>query len=268
MRLFISIISHGHNELIQKLDCLSKLAVPDWVELIIKDNLGENELRNYCLKNNIHYLTSPLVKGFGANNNEVFTYCLDNLLAEPNDKILLLNPDVIVNLESIGKLIKITDSYDDKLFTIKLFKDNNLTKIDNSIRNYPSFVNFTFSLLLGHKYNRSIIDIAKIKSPSKVDWCAGSFMLLSIDLYSKLNGFDENYYMYCEDIDLCYRARHIYDAELIFIPDLFAIHIAQHKNRTLFSKHFFWHIKSSFRFLLNKRKYKKRKRVDLIKQSR
>jgi GT2 family glycosyltransferase len=255
MRLFISVISHGHNDLIQKLDCLSKLAVPDWVELIVKDNLGEDKLKEYCLKNNIHYLVSSTMKGFGANNNEVFTYCLDKLAAEPSEKILLLNPDVVVNLNSIEKLLELTNMYGNKLFTIKLFKDKKLTKIDNSIRNYPSFSDFTLSLILGHKYNRSIIDIAKIKTPSKVDWCAGSFMLLSINRYKELNGFDEKYYMYCEDIDLCYRALHLHCTELIFIPDVFAIHLAQHQNRKVFSKHFFWHVKSSLRFLLSKYKY-------------
>jgi GT2 family glycosyltransferase len=40
-----------------------------------------------------------------------------------------------------------------------------------------------------------------------VDWVQGSFLLIRGDLWKQLNGLDERYFMYAEDVDLCKRIR-------------------------------------------------------------
>ena len=45
------------------------------------------------------------------------------------------------------------------------------------------------------------------KSTSVVDWVAGGFMMVRKEIFQKLGGFDENLFMYLEDMELCYRAR-------------------------------------------------------------
>jgi GT2 family glycosyltransferase len=40
-----------------------------------------------------------------------------------------------------------------------------------------------------------------------VDFVEGSFMLIKKNLWDEINGFDENFFMYGEDVDLCYRLR-------------------------------------------------------------
>ncbi len=40
-----------------------------------------------------------------------------------------------------------------------------------------------------------------------MEWVAGSFIAFKSSSYRKVQGFDENYFMYCEDIDICYRAK-------------------------------------------------------------
>lgn len=40
----------------------------------------------------------------------------------------------------------------------------------------------------------------------KVDWISGGFMMIRQDIFKKLEGFDEHFFMYMEDMDICYRA--------------------------------------------------------------
>ena len=41
------------------------------------------------------------------------------------------------------------------------------------------------------------------KSSYNVDWLGGSFLMLSKETYTQIKGFDEDYFMYVEDVDFC-----------------------------------------------------------------
>ena len=53
-----------------------------------------------------------------------------------------------------------------------------------------------------------------------VDWAAGSFLLFKASLFRKLGGFDPGYFMYCEDIDICWRAQKLFNQQLLFNPNI------------------------------------------------
>ena len=48
-----------------------------------------------------------------------------------------------------------------------------------------------------------------INEDLKYSWFPGYFMVISKDLFDQLKGFDEKYFMYCEDADLCIRVKKI-----------------------------------------------------------
>jgi GT2 family glycosyltransferase len=52
---------------------------------------------------------------------------------------------------------------------------------------------------------------------SKVDWVHGCAMLLRTDAFRLAGGFDEDFYMYCEDVDLCQRL-HDGGYRVVFFP--------------------------------------------------
>lgn len=247
MKVYISIVSHGHKEIIEEIGCLPSLANDTAVELILLDNIGEKGLRPYCQKNGITYLENKSKKGFGENNNIVFRYVEDNVGFQDDDYFLILNPDVKTDSMTILNTCSLAEANSSQLSTINLFKDMETKAFDNCVRYFPSFFDFLSSYLgLG---NQTIIDKSKISKPMTVDWAAGSFLLFKVDLYKNLGGFDPAYFMYCEDIDICWRAQKLASERLMFFPDVKATHYAKHANRSLLSKHFFWHLKSVFRYL-------------------
>lgn len=79
------------------------------------------------------------------------------------------------------------------------------------------------------------------------DWVAGMFMLFDSTTYQSIGGFDESFFMYYEDVDICER---IWKSKNTLAGDLSirVIHDAQRASRKNF-KHMLWHISSMIRYL-------------------
>jgi len=247
MSVFISVISHGHGKLIKELSCLKNLAQKNTV--VVKLNVEESDLIPYLIKYNIQYIDSNYNLGFGHNNNIVYSYCKKKLSMNDDDAFVVFNPDIIAEASEINKLFENMTKNDIKISTINLFKDDKLSIPDYSVRNFPSLFQF-ISSFIGFG-NSSILDKSLLLKPTIVDWASGSFIAFRASHYKRLNGFDEGYFMYCEDIDICYRS-HLLGEPVTFYPDIKGQHLAKHANRSIFSKHFYWHVSSVFRFMLTK----------------
>lgn len=244
--VYISVISHKHSEIIKKIDCLNSLSKK--FHVVLKSNITDN-IEDYCRDGNIFYMPPDKVRGFGENNNFVFNYCKENLGMNKDDYFVVLNPDVDITHQSISDLILKMKSEDVVFSTINLYRDKAMTEHDFSIRKFPELIDFIRSYIGLH--NMTIIDKKIIKSPSRIDWAAGSFLAFKAGVYESICGFDKKYFMYCEDIDICYRLNKIKNIILTYYPDVVAIHYAQFKNRRILSKHFFWHVRSVLIFLIN-----------------
>lgn len=244
MKNKIVIVSHGHCDLIINNDRLKNY--DNTYELVIKDNLGSFKLKDYCKKNNFKYLGEPYNIGFGANNNFAF----EQLNSDEEDNFFILNPDVYIDQKALEQVVQNLNAEPNRIYGINLFKDLYMMEYDPSARKFPTLWTLISSLML--KNNPSIIDKSKLNVPTKVDWIAGSFLAMKAKTFNLLNGFDDNnYFMYCEDTDLCYRAM-IQGIDTYLLPSVKAIHLAQHNNRSILSKHFFWHLNSAFKFLIRK----------------
>lgn len=249
MNIYISVVSHGHAEMIKQINCLPGLA--EKFTVIIKCNKAQDAiaLGDWCQQHNITLLASDYGLGFGENNNSVFRYCEQQLNLTDDDLFVVLNPDLSISGEQISALVNNMQRDRVQFAAINLFKNPEKTVYDNSIRNFPTLRDFFSSFIFG--VNRCIIDKSSVSEPMRVDWTAGSFMALTARHYQQLCGFNERYFMYCEDIDLCYRS-HLLGVPVVYYPQIHALHLAKHANRSLFSRHFVWHLTSTLRFLIYK----------------
>ena len=125
--------------------------------------------------------------------------------------LLFLNPDTIIPDNTLSKLIQFCDKkLTQNIITISQYNDHNKNTYPFGI--FPNFLNL-FGLL--RLIERTFIKTKKSKAKiiknevSYPDWISGSFFLIKNKDYRKLNGWDESYWMYCEDVDLCYRANKI-----------------------------------------------------------
>ncbi|WP_260678162.1 glycosyltransferase family 2 protein [Vibrio furnissii] len=216
--------------------------------VVVKNNCKDKILSNYCKENNIDIIDDAYGLGFGENNNFCYRY-FKKLGMRDEDLFLVFNPDIYIEPGELKKFIDIVNFEGMGLSTINLYLDREFKKYDHSIRHFPTLKTFILSFLgLG---NTTIIDKSNINEIIDVDWGAGSFLCFQSSLYNELEGFDESYFMYCEDIDICYRSA-LLGNKLTYVPSVKAIHLAQHSNRNIFSKHFYWHVKSALKFILSR----------------
>lgn len=135
--------------------------------------------------------------GFGAACNQAIDYISND------DSILFCNPDVKIPFDGIEKLLI---SYDNSQFNILgCQQTKECGKLQRVYGVFPSLISYFPILGSLYKKNRSkkFMNDHGIK---KVDWVTGAVLLVSKEDFKTLGGFDENYFMFMEDVDLCKRA--------------------------------------------------------------
>jgi GT2 family glycosyltransferase len=68
--------------------------------------------------------------------------------------------------------------------------------------------------------------ITRLKNLSRIrrpDYVQGSFFLIRREIFESVGGFDENFFMYAEDVDLCLRVRHS-GGTLYYVPHMAITH--------------------------------------------
>ncbi|EOI7387684.1 glycosyltransferase family 2 protein, partial [Yersinia enterocolitica] len=163
----------------------------------------------------------------------------------PEDLFLVLNPDVIIDKTSLNDLLLLVEKDNAEICTINLFRDMEKLIPEESIRNFPRLSTPIKTAIFRQRsdvYIKSSIDDA-----INIDWAPGSFMLFRSDVYGCLNGFDERFFMYFEDADICRRAGEM-GFSIIYYPNIKAVHLGSYRNRKFFSRNFIWYLRSYLRY--------------------
>lgn len=258
MNLFVSVVSHNDHLIIQKLDSLRRLALHEKVTVICRDNVPNTSCRDYCEQNGVHYQANRSVKGFSANNNANFIYAKKHLGMGPEDYFVLLNPDVEIDQRNIKKLICALRKQQPEIAAPCLYLDAKHRVFDDNLRKYPRLKNFAKNYVLR---DRSTVIDKKSEEPEQLKyWVSASFMCVNSKIYEALEGFDETYHMYCEDVDFCARAmRKGHHPE--YIRTVKAVHYRRRCSQKFLSKPFFWHVKSVLLYSLANHNFRKHKSV-------
>jgi N-acetylglucosaminyl-diphospho-decaprenol L-rhamnosyltransferase len=235
--LTISIVSHGHGAMVTSL--LSDLAMHrgSATTVIVTLNIPETlaiDASGFPFQVQIIRNSAP--KGFGANHNAAFTQCKGGYFC-------ILNPDIRIREDPFPALIEELARARVGLVAPKILNPSG--DIEDSARHFPTAGSLTRKLLgvgpgLDHNIGQKAI------SP---DWVAGMFMLFRSSVFQELLGFDERYFLYYEDVDLCRRLRKR-GYEVLLVPTVSAVHDARREShRNL--RHLSWHLVSIARFLLS-----------------
>lgn len=237
-----SIVLYNQNLEILKKAVDSYLSTPLKKKLYLIDNSSKNILEEYFLHKEIEYIFVGKNIGFGKAHNLV----LDKI---KSDFHLILNPDVVFNSNVIPNLIYELNNKNEVAFvTPKVVYPNN--KIQYICRKH-----LTFTDLINRKLKISKSSIYKNEYRSHdfntafyPEFIHGCFMLFKTVEFKKLNGFDERYFLYAEDADIC---REIYkvNKKILFFPNEEIIHHHQ-KGSAKSLKLFIYHLSSVIKYFL------------------
>ena len=176
-------------------------------------------------------------RGFGGGHNAVLSQLRSDYHA-------MINPDITLCEDVLSKLAAYMDENPDVAITCPLIKNEDGTVQDVPRRN-PNFRYVLSGKLQDHsRYFRKkrveyTMSDADTSAPIDVEFCTGCFLFIRTDVFKTLGGFDERFFLYCEDADLTRRARrlgkatcmplavatHAWERASYHNPKLFRIHL-------------------------------------------
>jgi len=243
LSIVISIVSLGHDEFIFNNLLLNNNSIPPNIRIVITDlTLNSNFERALKKLNlpNLLYHTNPSRYGYGKNNNIVF-----KLFGTGSDIFMVCNPDIEFDFSALNRFITGVE-WKNHLITCRTdipggIRHNNIRRFFNPIIWIGSFlktIDFDYWY-----YGNSINEIVAF------DWCSGAFMIFDSVSFDRLGGFDEGYFIYIEDTDICYRCDKL-QIQKKYYPTFAVKHFARRKSKNIFSRHFFWMIRSVMRYYM------------------
>lgn len=193
------------NESISDLDKTinSFLNVPLNKKLFLIDNTPNKFFEYVFVHDNIEYISVDENIGFGSAHNRVI-----NKIKSLSKYHLILNPDVYFEHDVIPNLIQELEK-DSSLAMIAprvLFPDK---KHQYSCRRYPSFAElFARRFVFLKPFFKAVIFKGTYRDkdlniPFYAEYITGCFHLYKTDDFVNLKGFDEQYFLYMEDVDIC-----------------------------------------------------------------
>jgi GT2 family glycosyltransferase len=206
-------------------DCLKPLLdLPDNWEVWVSDN----DSKDHTVA--LVQTEFPRVKVLENKENLGFAKGCNRAIEQTKaDYVLLLNPDTVGDVETFVGVLELAEK-EPKLgaLSIKIFNENGeqLTScfpfpslFKNAVDNLGLYRLFTRKWLENNLFD-NFFDHQSVK---RIDWTAGCFILLPRGVVTEIGNLPEDYFVFGEDIDLCYK---IWQAgyEVIFYPDFGIVH--------------------------------------------
>lgn len=228
----VSIVSHGQAALVRKLVAnLHAVSAGTIARVVLTLNIEEPDMLEDLPQGyqaiGIERIVNPHRKGFGANHNQAFTRC-------ETPWFLVLNPDMHFDTDVLAPLLAQAAAQSGLL----------APRIHEPGKAQPEQHRAVITPLEILLRRRNGYDI-----PAVPQWMPGLFMLFRSDVYRQVGGFDERFFMYGEDFDICARVQ-LAGWKLQVGEDLAALHDARRASHAR-PQHLYWHVTSLLRIWMS-----------------
>jgi len=173
-------------------------------------------------------------KGFGANHNAAFT--LSN-----SKYFVVMNPDIDFSGDVFGGLVDCLEQTESHLVAPLVLSPKG--NVEDNFRRFPTPVNLVLKAFGWDASQYFVVPGDPVFYPQ---WVAGMFMLFDAKSFADVGGFDENFYLYYEDVDIGVRFWQR-GFRVVACPSITVVHDAQRDSRRRM-RFMLWHAKSMARF--------------------
>jgi len=236
------VVSHGNAS---ELERLLPALQPQVDELVVVANVPGSAGK---LPDGVRLLENDRPRGFAANVNA-------GTAASTAELVCSVNPDAVPNEGAVAALRAFLEShpragvagprmvYPDG--TVQPSRRRFPTVVGTLVRRTPLRLAVDPKRVLAqHYYTGETPD-----GPVQTDWMLGGFLMLRRAMLDELGGFDEGFFLYGEDIDLCYRAARA-GWERWYVPEAVVEHEHQAvTDRRLLTRRTLWHWRGILRFV-------------------
>lgn len=228
----LSIVSHLQATLIAKLlDDIARIDSPDVSSIIVTHNVPEVvPAWPGRMTEKITTIVNEAPQGFGANHNAAFRRCV-------TPYFVVMNPDLHLTTDPFAWLVE--------RFVLRASEEVAPQRIGMAA---PFIMAADGSPEDSVRSLMTPIDLLRRRlQPNRVPavmphWLAGMFLFVASDAFHAIGGFDERFFMYCEDFDLCARMR-LAGWSFEVVETAVVIHAAQRASHRS-GRHLMWHLSS------------------------
>ncbi|HYJ63742.1 MAG TPA: glycosyltransferase family 2 protein [Parafilimonas sp.] len=212
-------------------------------EIFVIDNASHDNTVEYLQPKFpfVNFLKNNLNKGFAKANNKALQLAI-------GEYILYLNPDTIIAEDTLLNCVQFLNKNKNAgVIGVKLI-DGSGNFLPESKRAFPSIIASFFKMsglasLFSRSafFNRYALGNLDKNIMHEVDILPGAFFMASRNILLQLNGFDEDFFMYGEDIDLSYRIKQA-GYKNYYLGNLSIIHFkgeSMQTNKTDYVKNFY-----------------------------
>jgi len=227
----LSVVSHGQGRLVERLfDDLARLRPKALAGVVVTRNIAEDwQAPTRIADCPVVVIDNRQPRGFGANHNAAFAQCKTPYFA-------VVNPDIRLTEDPFPSLLELMADAHLALVTPQILAPDGRRE------------DFERALITPWGLVRRRLGATPAPTPA-IDWLAGMFMVLRSSAYHAVGGFDERFFMYCEDADLCARLR-LRDWRVAVCAQASVVHDAQRASHHSW-RHLRWHLTSLLKFWLS-----------------
>ena len=235
----ISIVSHNQAFIAKRIiEDISAIGQALSAEILLTINIDEHlPFKANGYEHPVKIIKNSTAKGFGSNHNAAFQQSRGQYFC-------VLNPDIRLFGNPFQALIDCLKISGDGVAAPTIV--NPKGRIENSARRFPT----PFSIFKKALSKSEETDYPQTDEVFEPDWVGGMFMLFTRRCFEVLKGFDERYFLYYEDVDLCARMKMAH-LPVLLCPEAKAVHDARfdsHRN----PKYMVWHLRSMLRFFASR----------------
>lgn len=234
----VSIISHGNAKLLPSL--LQQVLAFRNINLVIL-TLNLQERLALPEDERLVVVQNERSKGFGANHNAAFRAAQRLMPSSQPWFFCLMNPDVTLPNDPFVALLGQLQTREAGLAVPVVLTKRG--QVEDSLRRFPTPTSLLLKVLGGDDGRYAT---KPGEEPFSPQWAAGMFMLFKAECFAALGGFDERFFLYYEDVDICARAWSL-GWPVVACPSATVVHDAQRASRKQLH-HFRWHVASLLRY--------------------
>ncbi|MCI7768227.1 MAG: glycosyltransferase family 2 protein [Oscillospiraceae bacterium] len=246
MNISLCIVTYNNENTIERvLDSIFEFSGNSSLRVFISDNASsDNTVEKVRHKfPQVNVVCNKENKGFGFGHNSVIGL-LDS------DYHFIVNPDIILTNDILGEMAEYLDNNPDVVMAVpKFFFENGNEQFTPKLRPKLRF-------MIGGRLERYggifkkwrdeyTMRNAEPDSPVDVGFCSGCFIAVRTEIFKKIGGFDERYFLYNEDADITRMAQKY--GRTVYAPQFHVTHLwerAYMKN----IKYFFIQISSMIKY--------------------
>ncbi len=237
-KVLISIVYYGEEDSIgNAVDSIERCTSTDR-EIILVHNGGDRKVIEEIASGytDVRIIDMPKNVGFGAGHNASFKEAGDG-----SEFFFVVNPDVLLKTDAVDKLVEYMENDPGIGAAVPRLTDNdgNLLSVyrrDPTVTDLflRRFIPFGFK----KRYAYHTMQDADYEVCHEVPFPQGSFLCVRSSVFKKVGGFDERFFLYMEDADLCRKVRQ--DHKCMYYPGASVVHYwnkGSHRSLKLFLIH-------------------------------